>query len=152
MTTTWSETDALAPKGLSLAELMLARGAELAPVATRTVEQVVTKAEQAPAQRHLTVVEDVATDDCASGSCQLARPGGDCDCACGGSQHGARSTLAPAACNGTRMLVELAVGGGYRFPRCPGCSDCSRPRLVSVGAATRDPFARIPHVDDAAWI
>lgn len=37
--TTWSETDALAPKGPSLAALMLARGAELAGPATAVTEQ-----------------------------------------------------------------------------------------------------------------
>lgn len=117
-----------------------ARLAELAAPAT----------EEAP-PRHLTAVADEAGDDCASGSCQLARPGGPCDCTCGGAQHGARSSLVPAACEGTRMLVEPAAGGGYRYPRCPGCNDCRRPRLVLVGVTARAPFARIPQVDDEAW-
>ncbi len=56
--TTWSETDALAPKGPSLAQLMLARGAQLHPVARRTVEQAVTAAEVVAEAE--AIVEDVA--------------------------------------------------------------------------------------------
>ena len=97
----------------------------------------------------LTVVPDVETDDCASGSCQLARPGGPCDCACGGREHGVRSTLSPAACGGTKVLTDLADGGGYRFSQCPGCSGCVRRPLLVVGTAgQRDPFAGLPQVDD----
>lgn len=139
-----NETDRLlaAKTAPTLADLMLARGAQLAGPSAAVA--------QTPAPV-LTVVEDEAADDCASGSCQLARPGGICDCACGGAQHGARSTLAPAACKGTKMLVEVDPRGGYRYPRCPGCNDCRRPRLVLVGGSARDPFARIPQVDDEAW-
>ena len=103
-----------------------ARDEALAGLAARRTPAATTTASA------LTVVPTPADDDCISGSCQLARPDGPCDCACGGNQHGAKSTLAPAACAGTQVLAEVDPRGGYRYPRCPGCTDCRRPRLVLV--------------------
>ena len=103
-----------------------------------------------PAAVEVVEVDEPAVDDCVSGSCQLARPGGPCDCACGGAQHGARSTLAPAACGGVGVLVDITPAG-TRYPRCPGCPACDRATVaarVAPALAGRDPFAGLPTVDD----
>ena len=155
-TVTWSETDALyaAKKGPTLADLMLARGAPAEVAEQATPAEVV---EDVPAARPaLTVVPAQRTATpaivCTEGSCLHARPGTPCDCtSCFGADHGAKSTLAPAACAGSKTLVDVAETGGYRYSCCPGCRDCTRPRLVLVSATARDPFARIPQVDDDAW-
>lgn len=93
MTTTWTETDALAPKGPSLAALMLARGAQLAGPAAAVAEQT----------------EDVAAEvevaTCTHAAC-LNAAHDECECACGGIGHGAATQVRATA---TRAKTQASI-------------------------------------------
>lgn len=131
--TTWSETDALyaARKGQSLAEMMLANGAELPRVAPRTVEQIVTNAETAEqVEEDVPVVEvgEVPADaPCSHPSCAHASPYTPCRCYhCYGAGHGfitarrQEAARAKAAERTARVYGDafgsLATGGGIYTP------------------------------------
>jgi hypothetical protein len=175
---TWSETDALyaAKKGPTLADLLLRRpevARELGVKQTAEAPQVEDVEAAAapvltlvPAQAD-TDVEDV--DDCTSGSCLHARPGTVCRCTtCFGRDHGAKSTLAPAACGGIRVLRDIVGPGDIRWAACPGsaagCPDCTqvekdqaaRHAEPVTAAAGAQAFAQLAvggglYVEDEPW-
>jgi hypothetical protein len=136
MGTTWSETDALTAdrevaaiyraaderieNARTYAEWAVRQGRTDLVTAQAWVAEVAGRA--LAARDEALAALDAPSDHeivCTEGSCLRARPGTPCDCTtCFGADHGAKSTLAPAACGGTKVLVERNPRGpGYVYPR-----------------------------------
>lgn len=64
-------------------------------------------------------------------------------------------TLGTNACQGTSVIVTVdPVRGGYAYLRCPGCAGCDREAVrerMAPKLAGRDPFARLPKIDEEEW-
>lgn len=137
MTTTWSESNAIlaSRKGPTLADLMLARGAQLPAVAPRTAEQVVTTAEVVEEAETVTAeaAQDVAVIEvgpvpadapCSHPSCAHANPNTPCWCTfCIGAGHGWITAQRGQAAY-TRRVGTV---GGDPFRLIPGAHDADLP-------------------------
>jgi hypothetical protein len=113
---TWSETGALAPAGPSLAQLMLARGAQLPQPTPATAEQAVTAAELVAEAEQIAAEAACA---CASGSCRNAHWHTVCRCTCGGHAHGETSRLAYETSLAKAAARREALYGGDVFGGIP---------------------------------
>lgn len=109
----------VAKKGPTLADLMLARGAQLPTVAPRAAEQavpaaeVITEAEQVTAE----AAEDVTT--CTHAACLNALHD-ECECACGGIGHGAATQVRAAAARAKAQARFDRAGGAMEYLRRAG--------------------------------
>ena len=131
------ETDVRrAAAGPSLAEMMLARGAQLPTVALRTVEQAVTKAERVQQAEDAAVTE---TAECTNHACAHAAPGSPCDCwTCFGAGHGwiiARAQDAARATAQARIDRSGGIENVLRTARAIAPADDPTPHRVPGLAA-----------------
>jgi hypothetical protein len=120
-TTTWTETDALAPTGPSLAQLMLARGAQLAGPATAVAAQTedVAVIEVGPVP---------AAAPCSHPSCAHASPHTPCVCYhCLGAGHGWITAQRAETARARFTAKVQRLHGGDVFGTIPGARDTDEP-------------------------